>query len=85
MFDPIQSQSIQRWEYEGGRLLPRRNGPTAGSAGNKWIPGKGDLSLKTPKSSARLSQSVMPVDRRKPNWIQTINNFAYETEIVSSR
>jgi len=26
MFDPIQSQSIQRWEYEGGRILAGRMG-----------------------------------------------------------
>ena len=38
MFDPI--QSIQRWEYEGGRILQQRNGTLTSRDQNRWFPTK---------------------------------------------
>src|SRR5690349_22361283 len=76
MFDPIRSQSIQRWEYEGGRILARRNGTDHDQ--DRWIPSqikanpvKRELSLQSVKGSPRS------INGGKPNWIETINNLEF--------
>lgn len=63
MFDPIQNQSIQRWEYEGGRILPGRNGT---------IPSRD-------QNSPRLSQNVIRGKSNSTQTINNFSIYETET------